>query len=63
MLAACQGVHCPKIRIDSGERPCPGIRRTAKQEMVAYFASTQAGAAAAGKSAVADEATAEEEVS
>lgn len=45
MLAACQGVHCPKIRIDSGERPCPGIRRTAKQEMVAYFASTQAGAA------------------
>lgn len=41
MLAACQGVHCPKIRIDSGERPCPGIRRTAKQEMVAYFESTQ----------------------
>ena len=37
MLAACQGVHCPKIRIDSGERPCPGIRRTAKQEMVAFF--------------------------
>jgi uncharacterized protein len=46
MLAACQGVHCPKIRIDSGERPCPGIRRTAKQEMVAYFESTQRGPAA-----------------
>ncbi|MGN6091024.1 MAG: radical SAM protein [Luteibacter jiangsuensis] len=46
MLAACQGVHCPKIRIDSGERPCPGIRRTAKQEMVAYFESTQRQAAA-----------------
>jgi uncharacterized protein len=46
MLAACQGVHCPKIRIDSGERPCPGIRRTAKQEMVAYFESTQRSAVA-----------------
>jgi uncharacterized protein len=41
MLAACQGVHCPKIRIDSGERPCPGIRRTAKQEMVAFFESSR----------------------
>lgn len=41
MMAACQGVHCPKIRIDSGERPCPGIRRTAKQEMVAFFESSQ----------------------
>lgn len=47
MLAACQGVHCPKIRIDSGERPCPGIRRTAKQEMVAYFESTRSRTAAA----------------
>lgn len=60
MLAACQGVHCPKIRIDSGERPCPGIRRTAKQEMVAYFASTQAGAAAAGEGSAVGEAAAEE---
>ena len=41
MLPACQGVHCPKIRIDSGQRPCPGIRRTAKQEMAAFFQSRQ----------------------
>ena len=60
MLAACQGVHCPKIRIDSGQRPCPGIRRTAKQEMVAYFNSTQAGAIAADEGHLAGKTTAEE---
>lgn len=47
MLPACQGIHCPKIRIDSGERPCPSIRRTAKQEMVDYFEAKQAAANAA----------------
>jgi uncharacterized protein len=41
MVPACQGIHCPKIRIDSGQRPCPGIRRTAKQEMVDYFEAKQ----------------------
>ncbi|RAP59463.1 radical SAM protein [Oleiagrimonas sp. MCCC 1A03011] len=42
MLAACQGVHCPAVRISTGDRCCPGIRRTAKQEMVAYFNAAQA---------------------
>lgn len=39
ILPACQGIHCPKIRIDHGKRPCPGIRRTAKQEMVDFFSA------------------------
>jgi len=37
VLPACQGIHCPKIRIDHGQRPCTSIRRTAKQEMAAFF--------------------------
>ncbi len=41
MLPACQGVHCPKIRMDTEKAPCPGIRRTAKQEMVDYFQAKQ----------------------
>lgn len=41
MLAACQGVHCPKIRMDTGQAPCPEIRRTAKQEMLDYFSAKQ----------------------
>jgi uncharacterized protein len=46
MLPACQGIHCPKIRIDSGERPCPSIRRTAREEMTDYFEAKQAAAVA-----------------
>lgn len=42
MLPACQGVHCPQIRMDHNRAPCPGIRRTAKQEMVDYFQAKQA---------------------
>jgi len=42
MLPACQGIHCPQIRFDTGSRPCPGIRRTAKQEMVDFFEARQA---------------------
>jgi uncharacterized protein len=42
MLPACQGVHCPKIRMDTKKAPCPGIRRTAKQEMLDYFEAKQA---------------------
>jgi uncharacterized protein len=42
MLPACQGVHCPKIRMDTEKAPCPGIRRTAKQEMLDYFQAKQA---------------------
>lgn len=42
MLPACQGIHCPKIRIDHGRRPCPTIRRTAKQEMADFFNAKQA---------------------
>lgn len=41
MLPACQGVHCPQIRMDHNKRPCPSIRFTAKQEMVDYFKGTQ----------------------
>lgn len=44
MLPACQGIHCPKIRIDHDVRPCPGIRRTAKQEMVDFFEAKQVAA-------------------
>lgn len=46
MLPACQGVHCPQIRMDRNTAPCPGIRRTAKQEMLDYFQAKQAGAKA-----------------
>lgn len=42
MLPACQGVHCPQIRMDHQRAPCPGIRRTAKREMVDYFQAKQA---------------------
>lgn len=42
VLPACQGIHCPKVRIDHGIRPCAGVRRTAKQEMAEFFASKQA---------------------
>lgn len=41
VLPACQGIHCPKIRIDQGRRPCTSVRRTAKQEMAEFFASKQ----------------------
>lgn len=44
MLPACQGVHCPQIRMDHDRAPCPSIRRTAKQEMVDYFEAKQAAA-------------------
>ena len=47
MLPACQGVHCPQIRMDHQRAPCPGIRRTAKQEMVEYFQAKQAAEASA----------------
>lgn len=44
MLPACQGVHCPQIRMDHNTAPCPSIRRTAKQEMVDFFQAKQAAA-------------------
>ncbi len=44
MLPACQGVHCPQIRMDYDEAPCPSIRRTAKQEMADYFQAKQSAA-------------------
>ncbi|MGH8081205.1 MAG: hypothetical protein ACREP7_11565, partial [Lysobacter sp.] len=44
MLPACQGIHCPQIRFDHGTRPCPTIRRTAKQEMVDFFEAKQTAA-------------------
>lgn len=42
MLPACQGVHCPQVRMDDGVAPCPSVRRTAKQEMLDYFRAKQA---------------------
>jgi uncharacterized protein len=45
MLPACQGVHCPQIRMDHNQAPCPTIRRTAKNEMLDYFQAKQAEAA------------------
>ncbi|WP_426752835.1 radical SAM protein [Myxococcus sp. Y35] len=47
MLPACQGVHCPQIRMDHGQRPCPSIRFTAKREMVDYFKAKQDGTSSA----------------
>lgn len=44
MLPACQGIHCPKIRIDHAQRPCPSVRRTAKLDMVDFFAAKRAAA-------------------
>lgn len=44
LVPACQGIHCPKIRIDQGRRPCPSVRRTAKQQMIDYFAAKQSAA-------------------
>lgn len=41
MLPACQGVHCPQVRMDHNIAPCPGVRRTAKQEMLDYFQAKQ----------------------
>jgi uncharacterized protein len=37
ILPACQGVHCPQIRMDDHRAPCPSFRRTAKQDMADYF--------------------------
>ncbi|HEU0135276.1 MAG TPA: hypothetical protein VFR28_10670, partial [Allosphingosinicella sp.] len=50
MLPACQGVHCPQIRMDRNKAPCPSIRRTAKEEMLDYFQAKQS-AAGSSKSA------------
>ncbi len=47
MLPACQGVHCPQIRMDHQTAPCPSIRRTAKREMTQYFEAKQLAAAEA----------------
>ncbi|WP_368738084.1 radical SAM protein [Myxococcus sp. AM009] len=52
-LPACQGVHCPQIRMDYNQRPCPTIRFTAKREMVDYFKATQAAAQSAAVSSAA----------
>ena len=41
MLPACQGVNCPKIRIDEGRRPCPTVRQNGKRQMVEHFLSRQ----------------------
>ena len=46
MLPACQGIHCPKIRIDHAQRPCPSTRRTAKLDMVDFFNAKQSEGAA-----------------
>ncbi len=51
MLPACQGVHCPQIRMDHKKAPCPGVRRTAKREMIDYFQAKQAEADADSKPA------------
>ncbi|TGX52427.1 radical SAM protein [Sphingomonas gei] len=48
MLPACQGVHCPQIRMDHDKAPCPGVRRTAKREMIDYFQAKQAAEAGPG---------------
>lgn len=60
MLPACQGVHCPQIRMDHGQRPCPSIRFTAKREMVDYFRAKQNGAKSAAVSSAASPATPDE---
>jgi len=37
-LPTCQGMHCPKIRIDQNRSPCPDTRRNVKQLMVERLA-------------------------
>jgi uncharacterized protein len=34
MVPVCQGMHCPLIRIQSGVRPCPPIKRTLHSALV-----------------------------
>ncbi len=33
ILPLCQGIHCPKIRIEEERRPCPDLRMELKHEM------------------------------
>lgn len=34
ILPVCQGVHCPQIRMDTGNSPCSPLRRHAKFELI-----------------------------
>lgn len=52
LLPACQGIHCPQIRFDYGTRPCPSIRRTAKQDMIDFFEARGGAAHDGGRAGV-----------
>jgi uncharacterized protein len=34
IMPTCHGMHCPMIRFEHGQRPCPPVKHTAKREMV-----------------------------
>lgn len=33
MVTSCQGMYCPLIRLETGQRPCPDSRQTAKRQL------------------------------
>jgi len=44
ILPTCQGVHCPKIRLEENRRPCPGTRLNAKEELLEMLKGKEANA-------------------
>lgn len=42
MVSTCHGMHCPKVRFDTGQRPCPDIRKNAKQQLVDFMTARTA---------------------
>jgi uncharacterized protein len=37
MVPVCQGMHCPMIRIQSGERPCPPVKRNLQSALIDVY--------------------------
>jgi uncharacterized protein len=42
ILPLCQGIHCPKIRIEEERQPCPDLRMELKYEMRDVLAASEA---------------------
>jgi len=41
LLAPCQGMHCPLVRIEDGHAPCPGYKRDLHGELEAILAAVR----------------------
>lgn len=51
IVPTCQGIHCPKIRIEENRRPCPDTRLAAKRELSELFSARESSGRRVGVSA------------